>query len=130
MHLRVNEKGGAEMKMFGLKLPNMSLGTGIAVGAGAVVLGPIVLPAVGGALKSLAKSAIKGGIIAYEGGRGLMAETKEALEDLTAEAKSEMNEAAKSSPVAALPATTEPAKESKASTKKKTDAKAPKNSKK
>lgn len=111
------------MKFFGLRIPNMSLGTGIAVGAGAVVLGPIVLPAVGGALKSLAKAAIKGGLIAYEGGKGVIAETRETLEDLTAEAKSEMEEAAKAAPVAALPAESEPAKEKKApAAKKKADA--------
>ena len=79
------------MKIFGWKFPNMSLGTGIAIGVGVVVLGPIVIPAVGKALRALTKEVIKGGLLAYEGGKGFIAETKETIEDLSAEAKSEIS---------------------------------------
>lgn len=68
----------------GLSLP------GLAIGAGAVLLAPVIIPAVGSALKPLLKATIKGGLLAYEGAKLSIAETKEALEDLTAEAKAEV----------------------------------------
>lgn len=105
------------MKFFGFKLSGMNLGTGIAIGAGAAILGPAVVPAVGGALKSLGKAAIKGGIIAWEQGRSIAEEAKETFDDLAAEAKAEMKEEA-ATPVAALPAAT-----AKTGGKKKTNAK-------
>ena len=115
------------MKIFGWKFPNMSLGTGIAVGAGVVILGPIVIPAVGKALRALTKEVIKGGFVAYEGYKGFVAETKETFEDLAAEAKAEVKDAAKAAPVAAIPAIADSAKEPKASAaKKKPEAKDPK----
>jgi hypothetical protein len=43
-------------------------------------------------LKPLTKAVIKGGILAYEGTRLTIAETKETLEDLAAEAKAEVSE--------------------------------------
>ncbi len=79
-----------------MKLPilgnGMKLGTGLAIGAVAVILAPVVLPVIGGVLKSLSKSAIKGGLIMYEKGKVAVAEARETLEDLTAEAKAEMAE--------------------------------------
>lgn len=68
----------------GLTLP------GLAIGAGAVLLAPVVIPAVGSALKPLLKAGIKGGILAYEGAKLSIAETREAIEDITAEAKAEI----------------------------------------
>ena len=62
----------------------------LALGAGIVLLTPIVLPVIGALLKPVAKSIIKGGLLAYEGAKVSLAETKETLEDLAAEAKSEM----------------------------------------
>ena len=64
----------------------------LAVGAGVVLLAPVVIPVVGSILKPVAKAVIKGSILAYEGAKLSVAETKEALEDLTAEAKSEISE--------------------------------------
>jgi len=69
----------------GLSLP------GLAIGAGAVLLAPVIIPAVGSALKPLLKATIKGGILAYEGAKVSIAETKEAFEDITAEAKAEVS---------------------------------------
>jgi hypothetical protein len=64
--------------------------TAVAIGIGAVVLAPVVLRA----SKPLAKAAIKGGIIAYEKGREAFHEVSEVVEDMVAEVKAEMVEAA------------------------------------
>lgn len=68
----------------------MKMGTGVAVGIGALILAPIVLPIVGSLVKPLIKATIKGGIILFEKGREAIAETAEVLEDLAAEAKAEL----------------------------------------
>ena len=76
-----------------INLPGgMRLGTGLAIGAGAVLLTPVLIPVVAGVLKSLTKAGIKGGLILYEKGRVLSEQTKETLGDLAAEAKSEISQ--------------------------------------
>lgn len=75
------------MKLFGVKL-----GTGFWVGAGVVVLAPVVLPVATSLLRSLTKATIKGTLIAYQKAKVVTAETMESLEDLAAEAKSEIGE--------------------------------------
>ena len=70
----------------------LSLGS-LAIGAGVVLLAPVVIPVLGAALKPLAKAVIKGSILAYEGVKVSIAETKETLEDIAAEAKSEISQA-------------------------------------
>ncbi len=75
------------MKVFGVKL-----GSGFWVGAGAVVLAPIIIPVAGSLLRSLTKATIKGGMIAYQKAKIATAETMESIEDLAAEAKSEIAE--------------------------------------
>lgn len=65
--------------------------TGLAMGVGIVLLAPAVLPMIGAVLKPVAKAAIKGGIMAYETAKVSLAEAKESIEDLTAEAKSEVS---------------------------------------
>ena len=67
----------------------MKLGGGILLGVGAVLVAPLVVPAFSGVLRTLAKSAIKGGLLMYETGKLAMAEAKESFEDLAAEAKAE-----------------------------------------
>jgi hypothetical protein len=64
----------------------------MAIGAGAVLLAPVVIPVIGSIIKPLAKAGIKGGILAYEGAKVTIAETKETLEDLAAEAKAEISQ--------------------------------------
>lgn len=64
--------------------------SGIALGIGAVVLAPVVIPSVAKASKPLAKAMIKGGILAYQKSRTLMAETGEIIEDLVAEVQAEI----------------------------------------
>lgn len=67
--------------------------TGLAIGIGASVLAPAVIPVLANIVKPLAKAAVKGGIILYEKGLETFAETKEVIEDLVAEAKAELAEA-------------------------------------
>lgn len=66
--------------------------TGLAVGVVAAVLIPVVLPVLARAAKPLAKAMIKGGIIVYEKGRESFAELSEVMEDMVAEAKSEVEQ--------------------------------------
>ena len=65
---------------------------GIAAGVGAVVLAPVLIPAVAKVSKPVAKALIKGGIIAYKKSRSAIAETGEVLEDLLAEVNAELAE--------------------------------------
>jgi len=67
------------------------LGTGVAIGLGAIVLAPTVIPLVGTIAKPLVKATIKSGLILYGKGREMIAETTEVLEDLTAEAQAELS---------------------------------------
>ncbi|MHC1743836.1 MAG: DUF5132 domain-containing protein [Syntrophobacteraceae bacterium] len=69
----------------------LKMGTGVAVGLGALILIPAVLPVVGSVVKPLAKAVIKGGIILFEKTREVLAETQEVIEDLAAEAKAELS---------------------------------------
>jgi hypothetical protein len=73
--------------------------TGLAIGIGSAVLGPIVIPMLSRTAKPLAKAAIKGGLLLYEKGKEKAAEAQEVVEDLMAEARSELDEeAARSEP--------------------------------
>jgi hypothetical protein len=56
------------------------------IGAGAVIVTPILLPL----LKPVAKSAIKTGLVLYEKTKGAIAEAGEVLGDIVAEAKAEI----------------------------------------
>jgi galactitol-specific phosphotransferase system IIC component len=64
--------------------------TGLAIGIGAAVLAPVVIPIIASVAKPLAKAAIKGGIQMYERGKEAIAEVSEVVEDMVAEAKSEL----------------------------------------
>ena len=63
---------------------------GMVAGIGAIVLAPVIIPALAKASKPLAKAVIRGGIVAYQKSRTLMAETGEVLEDLVAEVQAEL----------------------------------------
>lgn len=69
------------------------LWTGLAVGA-ALMLGPVLVPALGRIVKPAAKSAIKAGIVLYDRGRETVAHLAEMAEDVVAEARAEMAEEA------------------------------------
>ena len=71
-----------------------SIGTGLAIGIGAAVLGPIVLPILAGAAKPITKAVIKGGLALFEKGKETAAELGEVLEDIVAEARAELAEEA------------------------------------
>jgi len=76
-----------------MRLPlvgNVSTGTGIAIGIGAVLLAPVIIPMVGALVKPVAKGVIKAGMMVYHQGEVIAAEAKETWEDLTAEVKAEM----------------------------------------
>ncbi len=62
-------------------------------GIAAIVLLPVLVPVAGKVVKPLTKAAIKGGIVLYEKGTGVVAEVGESLEDIIAEAKAELAEA-------------------------------------
>lgn len=85
-----------------MRLPGIPTGTqllsGLAIGAAAVLLAPVVLPVVSGVFKSLAKAGIKGGLILYEQGRVAFEEAKESIEDLTAEARAELAQPEETAP--------------------------------
>ncbi|MFZ2040174.1 MAG: DUF5132 domain-containing protein, partial [Desulfobacterales bacterium] len=53
----------------------------LAIGVGVVLLAPVIVPIIGSVLKPLAKGIIKGGLLAYEGAKVSIAETKETFED-------------------------------------------------
>jgi len=75
------------MKLFsnGISVSNLALGAGV------VLLAPVVIPIVGSMARPLVKAVIKGGLVAYEGAKVSIAEAKETLEDLAAEAKAEVS---------------------------------------
>lgn len=62
----------------------------LALGIGAVVLAPVVIPALTTLSRPLAKAAVKSSMILYEKGRETFAEVGEVIEDLVAEAKAEI----------------------------------------
>lgn len=63
---------------------------GMALGIGAAILAPIVIPVVAGVAKPLTKAAIKEGILIYEKSKEAFAEVTEVFEDIVAEAKAEL----------------------------------------
>lgn len=69
--------------------------TTLALGVGAVILAPIVIPVLASVSKPLAKAIIKGGILVYEKGKEAVAEASEVVEDMVAEVKAEMAESQK-----------------------------------
>jgi predicted hotdog family 3-hydroxylacyl-ACP dehydratase len=80
--------------MFGLKDLFKGNGiTGLAVGIGVALVAPVIAPAVATIMRPIAKSAIKAGILLYHRGIETGAELVEVVEDLVAEAKSEVERA-------------------------------------
>ena len=65
---------------------------GIVLGAGAVILAPILGPGLAKVGKPFAKSVVKSTIVFYEKTKVVLAEAKEAFEDIVAESKAELAE--------------------------------------
>ena len=71
-----------------------SLVQNLLVGAAAVVLAPIVVPAVLGGMRPVVKTLVKGSVMVYDKSREMVAEVGEQMSDLVAEARSELAAAA------------------------------------
>ncbi len=67
-----------------------NIGTGLAVGLGVAVLGPLLRPLVAGVVRPAAKMAIRGGIYAYDRGREAVAQMNESAHDMAAEARTDV----------------------------------------
>ena len=77
------------------KGPGSSWVPKVLVGLGAALMAPIVLPALTGGMRSLIKTAIKGGILLYDKSQEMIAEAGEQISDLVAEARAELAETAR-----------------------------------
>jgi hypothetical protein len=71
-----------------------SLLSNLLLGAAAVVLAPIVVPAVLAGMRPVAKTVVKGGVLVYDKAREMVAEVGEQMGDLVAEARSELTTSA------------------------------------
>ena len=60
------------------------------IGVGAVLLAPVIVPAVAGGLRPVVKTLVKGGIMVTDKVNSLVAEAGEQFDDLIAEVRSEM----------------------------------------
>jgi hypothetical protein len=60
------------------------------VGVGVALVAPTVLPALGAAIRPLAKSAVKGGILLYDSMKETLAEAGEQVTDMVAEVRAEV----------------------------------------
>jgi hypothetical protein len=69
-----------------------NIATGVAVGVGVAVVGPLLTPVVGGILRPAAKVVIKAGMLAYDAGREGMAQLNEMSGDVVAEARAELDQ--------------------------------------
>lgn len=67
--------------------------SGLAIGIGAAVLAPAVMPVVASIVKPLAKAAIKGGMILYEKGKETVAEVGEVVYNMIKDLHSEVGHA-------------------------------------
>jgi hypothetical protein len=66
------------------------IGTGLAIGIGALIIAPAVIPAVSKVVRPIVKATIKSGLIVVEKTMELVAEAKESIEDMAAEAQAEL----------------------------------------
>lgn len=69
-----------------------SVGTGAIIGIGALILAPVLAPAIAAAARPLIKAGLKGSIMLYEKSKEMIAETQELLEDMVAEVKAELSQ--------------------------------------
>ena len=73
-----------------------SLMSNVLIGAAAIVLAPIVVPAVLAGMRPVAKTLVKGGVMVYDKTREMVAEVGEQMGDIVAEARSELTASAAS----------------------------------
>jgi hypothetical protein len=67
-----------------------SLVSNLLIGAAVIVLAPVVVPAVLTGMRPVAKTLVKGGVMAYDKTREMVAEVGEQMSDLVAEARAEL----------------------------------------
>jgi hypothetical protein len=67
-----------------------NIGSGLAIGIGSLIIAPLVIPALSKTTRPLVKAAIKGGLVLWGTGKEKLSEAYEVVEDLLAEAKSEI----------------------------------------
>jgi hypothetical protein len=70
--------------------PKADMWTGVVIGVGLLVA-PVVIPMIAAAAKPALKAVMKGAFMVYEKGREAVAEGLEVVEDLVAEARSEVH---------------------------------------
>ena len=75
-------------------------------GVGVALVAPVVIPALAAGMRPLAKAMIKGGMMVYDKGAEVLAETGEQLSDLVAEVRSEIDATATAAADAAASAAT------------------------
>ncbi len=66
--------------------------SGVLVGIGVAIVAPTVFPALASGLRPLAKAVVKGGVLVYDAVKETVAEAGEQINDLVAEARTEMAE--------------------------------------
>jgi len=64
--------------------------TNLLIGTAAVIVAPIVVPAVLAGIRPVAKTAIRGGVFLYDKAGEIVAEAGEQMSDLVAEARAEL----------------------------------------
>jgi hypothetical protein len=70
-----------------------NIGTSLAVGVGVAVIGPMLMPLLGGIIRPAAKAVLKAGMVAYDAGREGVGKLNEMSGNIVAEARSELSEA-------------------------------------
>ena len=63
----------------------------VLVGVGVALVAPIVVPALAGGMRPLAKAVVRGGMMVYDKGAEVIAEASEQLSDMVAEVRSELD---------------------------------------
>lgn len=74
------------------KLGSADLAKGVAIGAGLALALPVIAMTMAPVMRPIARSVIKGGLLALEKGRETTAEVGEMVEDLFAEVQEELRE--------------------------------------
>jgi hypothetical protein len=83
-----------KIPLIGIK---MSTGT-LILGALAVMAAPQIISALGSIIRPVAKTGIKGGMIAYDKGKELFSETVDSIQGVASEARSELSKGSKATP--------------------------------
>jgi len=81
----------------------LTVGTGLVIGVGALILAPAVIPGMAAVVRPLAKASIKSGMMFVDKAMEMMAEAREMIEDLTAEARTELAQEREQMPAASPP---------------------------